>query len=138
MNLINNEFVDPISGDSLDGELAEALENVASEISQQSEAIACSLQDMAGDTAREIEENREHHAKAYAAYARRIENAQAHRRSELAEIEDEKRRIRQKYDADMHQLDVERKAIEAAALSEIATAKRLAAASKSALEALQS
>lgn len=142
MDTLNHEFVDPMSGDTmsddpLEDDLVAALDAAVAEVDQQPNGEVFGLQDLIGDTAREVDANRDHHAKAYSAYLRRIENAQRHKCAELAEIADEKRRLRQKYDDDLHRLDSEAKAIEAAATAEIATAKKLANASKVALEALQ-
>ncbi|MGB3834449.1 MAG: hypothetical protein WA975_21595 [Mesorhizobium sp.] len=100
------------------------------------EELADSLRDLRSDTAVEVDKMRDFHRNAASTYARRIENARKHCRNELAELEDEQYRLEQKFEADMRRIDAERSAIKAAADHEIATAAKLAAASKSALEAL--
>ncbi len=102
------------------------------------EDLADSLRDLRSDTEIEVDRMRDFHRNAASTYARRIENARKHCRNELAELDDEQYRLEQKFEVDMRRIDAERSAIKAAADREIETAGKLAAASKSALGALQS
>lgn len=105
---------------------------------QIADALEESLRDVRNDTVAEVTKMRTFHTNAVSTYNRRADNARKHCRNELAELDDEKHRLQQKFDADMRRIDAEHLAIKGAADAEIATALKLAAASKSALEALRS
>ncbi|KQZ14332.1 hypothetical protein ASD44_09800 [Mesorhizobium sp. Root554] len=88
--------------------------------------------------AEELERMADLHRRGMTGYIKRSADARKACRAAVAELEDERRRLKQVHSEDMQRLDAEVAAIKASTAEEIAMADKLAAVSRAALEALQS
>lgn len=85
----------------------------------------------------EIDRMADLHRRGMATYVKRAADARKAGKAAVAEMEDERKRLKAKFAADLERIDSEVAAIKAATAESIATANKLAAVSRTALEALQ-
>lgn len=88
--------------------------------------------------AEEIERMADVHRRAVTSYTKRAADARKRGRGQTAELEDERRRLKELYRQDMARIDEEVALVKAITADEIATCDKLAAVSRAAMEALQS
>ena len=85
----------------------------------------------------EIDRMADLHRRGMATYLKRAADARKAGKAAVAEMEDERKRLKTQFAADMARIDGEVAAIRAATAESIATAEKLATVSRTALEALQ-
>lgn len=86
----------------------------------------------------EVERMADMHRRGVSTYMKRSADARKLGKTMVAELEDERRQLKERYRQDMARLDAEVADIKAITADKIAAADKLAAVSRAALEALQS
>ena len=88
--------------------------------------------------AEEVERMADVYRRAVASYMKRAADARKRGKGQTAELEDERRRLKEIHRQDMARIDEEVALVKALAADEVAACEKMAAVSRTALEALQS